>query len=262
MSSMPQRAMVLAAGLGKRMRPLTDTLPKPMVEVAGQPLIDHVLDRFAAVGVRDIVVNLHHLRAKLEAHLKNRRDMRITLSPESELLETGGGVTKALPLLGDQAFFAANADMLWYDGATPALACLAELWDEDKMDALLLMQRTVTAHGYDGQGDYFLDPLGRAKRRRGQAVAPYVFAGVQILHPRLFKDAPQGASPRRRRTAAASAFATVRASTACPPACPSLTGWPPASGRMPVATRWRWRAPPCSCRTGAPAAICAMLSCA
>jgi MurNAc alpha-1-phosphate uridylyltransferase len=190
---MPKRAMVLAAGLGKRMRPLTDTVPKPMVAVAGQPLIDHVLDRFAAVGVRDIVVNLHHLRAKLEAHLAARRDMRITLSPEHELLETGGGVAKALPLLGDEAFFAANADMLWYDGATPALIRLGELWDEENMDALLLMQRTVTAHGYDGQGDYFLDPLGRAKRRRGQAVAPYVFAGVQILHPRLFKDAPQGA---------------------------------------------------------------------
>jgi MurNAc alpha-1-phosphate uridylyltransferase len=193
MSTMPRRAMVLAAGLGKRMRPITDTIPKPMVEVAGQPLVDHVLDRFVAVGVRDIVVNLHHLGHKLEAHLQHRRDMRIIFSPETELLETGGGVTKALPLLGSDAFFAANADMLWYDGATPALARLVEMWDEEKMDALLLMQRTVTAHGYDGAGDYFLDPLGRAKRRRGQAVAPYVFAGVQILHPRLFKDAPQGA---------------------------------------------------------------------
>jgi N-acetyl-alpha-D-muramate 1-phosphate uridylyltransferase len=193
MSAMPTRAMVLAAGLGKRMRPITDSIPKPMVEVAGQALVDHVLDRFAAVGVRDIVVNLHHLGAKLEQHLAHRRDMHITFSPENELLETGGGVTKALPLLGNSAFFAANADVLWYDGATPALARLAEMWDEDKMDALLLLQRTVTAHGYEGQGDYFLDPLGHARRRRGQAVAPYVFAGVQILHPRLFKDAPQGA---------------------------------------------------------------------
>lgn len=193
MSTMPKRAMVLAAGLGKRMRPITDTIPKPMVEVAGQPLVDHVLDRFASVGVHDIVVNLHHLGHKLEAHLQRRRDMRITFSPETELLETGGGVTKALPLLGSGAFFAANADMLWFDGGTPALARLAEMWDEEKMDALLLLQRTVTAHGYDGAGDYFLDPLGRAKRRRGQAVAPYVFAGVQILHPRLFKEAPQGA---------------------------------------------------------------------
>jgi MurNAc alpha-1-phosphate uridylyltransferase len=193
MTGKPQRAMVLAAGLGKRMRPLTDTIPKPMVEVAGRALIDHVLDRFAAIDMRDIVVNLHHLRAKLEAHLKARRDMRITLSPEAELLETGGGVTKALPLLGDGPFFAANADVLWYDGATPALTRLAEAWDEGKMDALLLLQRTVTAHGYDGLGDYFLDSLGRAKRRRGHAVAPYVFAGVQILHPRLFKEAPQGA---------------------------------------------------------------------
>lgn len=188
----PKRGMVLAAGLGKRMRPLTDTLPKPMIEVAGRALIDHVFDRFATIGVRDLVVNLHHLRAKLEAHLATRQDMRITLSPETELLETGGGVTKALPLLGNDPFFAANADVLWYDGATPALARLAQAWDDEKMDALLLLQRTVTAHGYDGLGDYFLDPVGRAKRRRGNAVAPYVFAGVQILHPRLFKDGPKG----------------------------------------------------------------------
>jgi MurNAc alpha-1-phosphate uridylyltransferase len=192
MSSMPNRAMVLAAGLGKRMRPLTDTIPKPMVEVAGRTMIDHALDRFAAIGVHDIVVNLHHLKAKLEAHLANRRDLRIVLSPEPELLETGGGVTKALPLLGGAPFYVANADIIWFDGATPALARLGEAWDDDKMDALLLLQRTVTAHGYEGQGDFFLDPLGRATRRHGGAVAPYVFAGVQILHPRLFKNAPAG----------------------------------------------------------------------
>ncbi len=190
---MPKRAMVLAAGLGKRMRPITDTIPKPMVEVAGRTMIDHALDRFAAVGVRDIVVNLHHLGARLEAHLANRRDLRITLSPEAELLETGGGVANALPLLGAEPFYVANADIIWFDGATPALARLAQAWADDKMDALLLLQRTVTAHGYDGPGDFFLDPLGRATRRHGGAVAPYVFAGVQILHPRLFKDAPAGA---------------------------------------------------------------------
>lgn len=189
----PQRAMVLAAGLGKRMRPLTDTLPKPMIEVAGRALIDHVLDRFAAIAVRDIVVNLHYLGARLEAHLAARTDLRLVLSHEAELLETGGGITKVLPLLGEQAFFAANADVLWFDGATPALARLAAAWNAEKMDALLLLQRTVTAHGYEGMGDYFLDPLGRARRRTSLEVAPYVFAGVQILHPRLFKEAPVGA---------------------------------------------------------------------
>lgn len=190
---LPKRAMVLAAGLGKRMRPLTDTLPKPLIPVAGRTLIDHVFDRFAAVGVRDIVVNLHHHRALLEAHLKTRADLSFTLSQEADLLETGGGVARALPLLGDSPFFVSNADTLWFDGATPALARLAAAWDDGTMDALLLLQRTVTAHGYDGHGDYFLDPLGRAVRRRGHQVAPFVFAGVQILHPRLFKDAPSGA---------------------------------------------------------------------
>lgn len=193
MSAMPRRAMALAAGLGKRMRPLTETIPKPMVEVAGRALIDHVLDRFAAVGVKQVVVNLHYHRAVLEAHLKTRRDLDIVLSPETELLETGGGVKNALKLLGADPFFVANADVLWFDGATSALARLAQAWNGKEMDALLLLQRAVTAHGYDGAGDFFLDPLGRVTRRRGQLVAPFVFAGVQILHPRLFKTAPAGA---------------------------------------------------------------------
>jgi len=188
----PQHAMVLAAGLGKRMRPLTDTLPKPLVRVAGRALIDHVFDRFAAIGMNEIVVNLHHHRPILEKHLKERRDLRFVLSPETELLETGGGVAKALSHLGSGPFFVSNADTLWFDGATPALARLAAAWDDDKMDALLLLQRTVGAHGYDGAGDFFMDPLGQATRRREELVAPFVFAGVQILHPRLFADAPQG----------------------------------------------------------------------
>lgn len=191
--AIPKRAMVLGAGLGKRMRPLTDRMPKPLVEVAGRTLIDRVLDRFAAIGVRDVVVNLHYHADKLERHLARRDDMRVRFSHEPELLETGGGVRKALPLLGAEPFFVANADVLWLDGAQSALARLACAWKDSDMDALLLLTRAATAFGYEGRGDFFLDPLGRVRRRRGHEVAPFVFAGVQILHPRLFDGAPDGA---------------------------------------------------------------------
>lgn len=187
-----ETAMVLAAGLGKRMRPLTDTLPKPLVPVAGRTLIDRVLDRMVEAGVKRIVVNLHHHRSTLEAHLKTRTDVEIVLSPEAELLETGGGVLNALKLIGDRPFYCANADVLWFDGPTPALKRLARIWDEANSDVLLLMQSAVTAQGYEGRGDYFVDTLGRARRRRGNEVAPFVYAGVQILHPRRFAGMAAG----------------------------------------------------------------------
>jgi MurNAc alpha-1-phosphate uridylyltransferase len=187
-----ETAMVLAAGLGKRMRPLTDTLPKPLVPVAGRTLIDRVFDRLVEAGVKRIVVNLHHHRSTLEAHLKTRTDVEIVLSPEADLLETGGGVLNALELIGDAPFYCANADVLWFDGPTPALARLARAWDPAASDILLLMHSAVTAAGYEGRGDYFLDPLGRARRRRGNEVAPFVYAGVQILHPRRFAGLAPG----------------------------------------------------------------------
>ena len=190
---MPKRAMVLAAGLGKRMRPLTDTTPKPLLAVAGRTLLDRALDRLADAKIERAVVNVHYLGAQIEAHLKSRTTPPIAISREDVLLETGGGVAKALPLLGDAPFFAVNADVLWLDGATPALRRLARAWDDAQMDALLLMQSTATARGYEGRGDYFLDAVGRLKRRRGSEVAPYVYAAVQILHPRLFQGAPSGA---------------------------------------------------------------------
>lgn len=189
----PQVAMVLAAGLGKRMRPLTDTLPKPLVPVAGRTLLDRVLDRFEAVSVPRVVINLHYFREVMEAHLKMRRRPPIELSPEPDLLETGGGVRNALPRLGAAPFYVANADVLWLDGRTPALTRLARAWNDETMDALLLLQPTVTATGYDGTGDYFADPLGRLRRRKRHELAPFIFAGVQILHPRLFAHAPDGA---------------------------------------------------------------------
>jgi len=181
-----ETAMVLAAGLGKRMRPLTDTLPKPLVPVAGRTLIDRVIDRLAEAGVKRVVVNLHHHRATLERHLATRSDVELILSPEADLLETGGGVLNALQLIGDAPFYCANADVLWFDGPTPALRRLAQVWDPESCDALLLMQAAASAFGYEGRGDYFVDPAGRARRRKGNEVAPFVYAGVQILHPRRF----------------------------------------------------------------------------
>lgn len=189
MSFMPSHAMILAAGLGLRMRPITETIPKPLVSVAGRTMLDRVMDHLNEAGVPNRVVNMHWRAEKIEAHLKDKPG--VTLSDERELLlETGGGVAKALPLLGDAPFFVCNADILWRNGPIPALRRLAAAWDGDKMDALLLMAPTTVAFGYDGPGDFFLDGQGQARRRQGSEISPYVFAGVQILHPRLFSDIP------------------------------------------------------------------------
>jgi MurNAc alpha-1-phosphate uridylyltransferase len=190
--SAPRTAMVLAAGLGKRMRPLTDSLPKPLLPVCGRTLLDRVLDRFEEAGIERVVINLHYFRDVMEAHLKTRRRPPIELSPEPALLETGGGVKNALPRLGGAPFYVANSDVLWLDGMSPALARLARAWNDETMDALLLLQSAVTAIGYDGSGDYFADPLGRLRYRKAHELAPFIYAGVQILHPRLFANAPDG----------------------------------------------------------------------
>ncbi len=187
MSLFPKSAMVLAAGLGKRLRPVTDRLPKPLVEIAGRALIDRALDRLAASGVERAVVNLHYKGDMIAARLAARDQPRIELSREETLLETGGGVKRALPLL-DDSFFVVNGDILWLDGFTPALTRLAQAFDPETMDGLLLLHRTTTAIGYEGIGDYFLDPFGVPRRRGEREVAPYIFAGVQILHRRLFAE--------------------------------------------------------------------------
>lgn len=184
--------MVLAAGLGLRMRPITETMPKPLVPLAGRTLLDRALDALADVGVTDAVVNTHYLPQMIEAHLAGRAAPRIVISREDDLLETGGGVARALPALGGEAFFVVNADIAWEDGPTPALSRLAASWDDGAMDALLLLQPVDAAPGYDGAGDFARDGDGRLRRRDG-AAAPYVFTGVQILHPRLFAGAPAGA---------------------------------------------------------------------
>jgi MurNAc alpha-1-phosphate uridylyltransferase len=188
------RAMVLAAGLGTRMRPLTDKLPKPLVRVAGKVLIDHVLDRLVDAGVTDAVVNVHHRADQIEAHLKGRTRPKIVISDErSELLDTGGGVVKALGTLGAAPFFHMNSDTLWIEGVTPNLSRLAAQFDAAHMDILLLLASTATSIGYDGRGDFAMAPDGRLSRRAEREVAPFVYAGAAILNPALFADAPKGA---------------------------------------------------------------------
>ena len=183
--------MVLAAGLGMRMRPLTDGVPKPLVTVGGKALIDHGLDRLAAVEVEIAVVNVHHLADQVERHLAGRKAPRIVISNErAELLGTGGGVVKALSHLGSAPFFHINSDAIWIDGAKPNLVRLAEAFDPARMDALLLLAGTTTSVCYEGRGDFALAPDGRIIRRREGEVVPFVYAGVAILGAALFSTAP------------------------------------------------------------------------
>ncbi|MEH3120985.1 MAG: nucleotidyltransferase family protein [Sphingomonas phyllosphaerae] len=194
-SRVPRTAMVMAAGVGKRMRPLTATRPKPLVEVRGRALIDHVFDRLRAAGVERAVVNVHYLADALEAHLRHRvHDIEVIVSDErAQLLETGGGIVRALPLLGDEPFIVVNGDNLWLDGPTDAIRQLADRWDDATMDALLLMVPYARAHNHNGQGDFHLAPDGRIiGRRKPGRVAPFVFTGVQIVSPRLIRDWPEG----------------------------------------------------------------------
>jgi len=192
-TSFPKSAMVMAAGYGTRLRPLTDTVPKPMVKVLGRPMIDVVLDRLVTAGVERAVINLHHLGEVIRDHLKTRKDIEIVYSEEPEILETGGGTKKALPLLGPDPFFVVNAKIIWLNGREDALHRLARAWDPARMDSLLLLQPTVTAIGYDGPGDFLMDQEGRLQRRPEWEVAPFLYSGVNITHPRLFEASPDGA---------------------------------------------------------------------
>lgn len=194
-AEVPQVAMVMAAGLGKRMRPLTATRPKPLVEVAGRPLIDHALDRLQAAGVRKAVVNVHYLADALEAHLaKRNRPMEVAISDERALLlETGGGLVKALPLIDSDPFLAVNSDNLWIDGPIDSLRLLAANWDDARMDALLLLVPHASAHCHSGPGDFHMSATGALRRRRPGGVAPFVFTGIQMISKRLLAgDLPEG----------------------------------------------------------------------
>jgi MurNAc alpha-1-phosphate uridylyltransferase len=194
-ADVPETAMVMAAGLGKRMRPLTATRPKPLVEVAGKPLIDHVFDRLRSAGVKRAVVNVHYLADAMEAHLRARvKDVEVIVSDERDrLMETGGGLVKARHLIGYQPFICVNSDNLWIDGPMDAIRQLAQIWDDARMDALLLMIPLARANGHRGQGDFRLDAHGRiTDRRKPGRVAPFVYTGVQILSPRVIADWPEG----------------------------------------------------------------------
>ncbi len=188
-------AMVLAAGLGTRMRPLTDKVPKPLVEVSGRPLLDHVLDRLAQAGVGEAVVNVHHHADQIERHVAARTGApHITVSDERDaLLETGGGVRRALPLLGDAPFLTINSDTIWVEGARPNLDRLLERFDPEIMDVLLLLAPVALSVGYDGLGDFRMDPDGRLIRRVERQVVPFVYAGAGIVKPALFEGSPEGA---------------------------------------------------------------------
>lgn len=194
MTTRIESAMVMAAGLGKRMRPLTATRPKPLVRVAGKPLIDHSLDRIEAAGVGHVVVNVHYLADALEAHLAaQKRAFTIAISDErDQLLETGGGMVKALPQLTGDPILIVNSDNIWTDGPVDSIQHLARHWDGDRMDALLLLIRQASATGHGGRGDFHMDPSGLLSRRKPGRIAPFVYTGVQLISPRLLDDAPAG----------------------------------------------------------------------
>ncbi len=186
-------AMILAAGLGKRMRPLTATQPKPLVRVNGKALIDYSLEQLENAGVAKAVVNVHYLADALEAHLKKRKGgVDLSISDErKQLMETGGGMAKALPQLPDP-FFCLNSDNIWLDGPRNVFSELSDAWDPERMDALLLVVPHARALNYRGKGDFHLDPMGLIRRRRSGRIAPFIFTGIQLVSHRLMRDAPDG----------------------------------------------------------------------
>lgn len=189
----PKKAMVLAAGLGRRLRPITNNLPKPLVKIANRTLLDHTLDHLVAAGVECVVVNVHYLADQIKRHLNSRKDLEIIISSEElSLLETGGGVKKVIKKFNDEPFYISNADVFWLNGPTTVLERMIEQWDEARMDALLMLHATVEAYGYSGDGDFEVDANGKLSRRIEREITPYLFSGVQIIHPRIFENTPEG----------------------------------------------------------------------
>ncbi len=193
-AEVPVTAMVMAAGLGTRMRPLTERTPKPLIKVAGKPLIEHVMERLAAAGVKHVVANVHYLPDQIEDYLgSHAHGLDIAISDERDLLlETGGGLVKAAPLINCDPFLAVNSDNLWIDGPVDTVKLLASHWDDERMDALLLLVPQARAFNHRGQGDFHMTRTGRLRRRQQKRVAPFVFTGVQMLSKRLLRDAPGG----------------------------------------------------------------------
>jgi N-acetyl-alpha-D-muramate 1-phosphate uridylyltransferase len=187
-----RHAMILAAGLGTRMRPLTDTRPKPLIEIKGKALVDYILGYCRDAGVTDAVVNVHYLADMMEAHLAGVASPRIAISDErAKLLDSGGGVLKALPKLGDGSFFVLNADAIWVDGPEPSLKRLADRFDPESMDVLLLLAHSASATGWGNKGDFAMDQDGRLRRPEPGEVTPFVYAGAGIWRPELFADRPE-----------------------------------------------------------------------
>ncbi len=196
----PKKAMILAAGLGARMRPITDTMPKPLVRVHGKTLLDHALDAVQRAGTCEVVVNVHHHANQIVDHVAAREDMEIIISDEQEqLLDSAGGIINALPHLGEEPFYLLNADSFWIEGFKPNLVRMAELWNRHEMDILLLLAGTCSAVGFGSKGDFTMDADGRLERRTELKVAPFAYAGASILDPAIFATAPKGASSLNRQ---------------------------------------------------------------
>ncbi len=192
-SSIPRTGMILAAGLGSRMQPITETLPKPLVKVHGKTLLDHGLDMFEKIGVNHVVINVHHHADQIEEHLKARTGMSLEISDERKhLLDSGGGVKKALPKLGEEPFFLLNADSFWIEGYKPNLIRMAKQWDPAEMDILVLLAGLTNAVGFTSRGDFHMDAEGRLERRSEHEVAPFAYAGAAIINPDIFETAPDG----------------------------------------------------------------------
>ena len=192
--SAPKKAMILAAGLGTRMRPITDKIPKPLVEVAGKTLLDYGLDALTRSGVEEAIINVHYHAEQIEQHVANRTDIKITISDErEELLDSGGGIANALPLLGDDPFYLLNADSFWVEGCTQNLSRMSDGWDAQEMDIMLLLSCMKKAVGFGSKGDFSMDTDGRLLRRVEKKIAPFAYAGAAIINPSIFKGAPDGA---------------------------------------------------------------------
>ena len=190
----PKKAMVLAAGLGKRMRPITDKIPKPLVKVYGKTLLDHGLDALVKANVEEVIINVHYHADQIENHLTKRKDLKIIISDErKELLDSGGGIANALPHLGQDPFYLINADSFWVEGYCPNLNRMAEFWNRDEMDIMLLLASMANAVGFGSKGDFSMDADGRLMRRGEKKIAPFAYAGAAIINPAIFDDAPSGA---------------------------------------------------------------------
>lgn len=196
----PKKAMILAAGLGTRMRPITETTPKPLIKVHGKALLDHALDSLKRAGVEEVVLNVHYLADQIEEHVSSRKDMKIHISDERKaLLDSGGGIAKALPILGDEPFYLLNADSFWIEGFKPNLVRMAEFWNAREMDILLLLSGMASAIGFGSRGDFTMDADGHLERRVEHKVAPFAYAGAAILDPAIFNNAPEGAFSLNRQ---------------------------------------------------------------